>query len=569
MLTRTGYDATDSGPIGLDDRPRPASSRARIIKGLKQSAPFSSLQRRIIFFNLIGLALLVAGMTYLSNDKRNLIDVYVDSLRKQGEIIAIGIAETAAIEFDGKVAYDPVKSATVLSRLAQPTGVRIRLYDRGQRLTADTYNLSAAGPPIEVTELPPPVNPGRISAIVDRFERLYDQILGYFSDDPEIYFEVPTAGISRDEEVLRAARGQIAHQVRVNSQGEVIVSVALPVTRLKAIMGVLQLSTVGGDIERFVDDERKAVMEVFFLASIVSVLLSILLANMIASPIRMLAKAAQSEGANAARPLNPDKPEIPDLTHRTDEIGELSDALIRMTSALYTRIGAIESFAADVAHEIKNPLTSLRSAVETMHYAKTPEQRQRLLDVIQNDVKRMDRLVTDISNASRLDAELVRERMEPLDLGELISMLAGVTEAQGSENNVQVKTLLPGGSFMTHGLEGRLAQVVTNLLGNALSFSPSGSTITVTGEKLKGGRVRVAVEDEGPGIPPDNLQSIFERFYSERPDTEAFGSHSGLGLSISRQIIEAHGGEIWAENRDNPNDPDQLKGARFVFELPE
>ncbi|MEM7210300.1 MAG: stimulus-sensing domain-containing protein [Pseudomonadota bacterium] len=569
MLKRTSYEGSETGPVGLDDRPRPASSRARIIKGLKQSAPFSSLQRRIIFFNLIGLAMLVAGMTYLSNDKRNLIDVYVDSLRKQGEIIAIGIAETAAIEYGGQPAYDPVVSSTVLARLAQPTGVRIRLYDRGQRLTADTYNLSASGPPIEISELKPPVERTRVTELVDRFERLYDQIVGYFADQPEIYYEVPTAGISRDEEVLRAARGQISHRVRVNSQGEIVVSVALPVTRLKAIMGVLQLSTVGGDIERFVEDERKAVVEVFFLAAIVSVLLSILLANMIASPIRMLAKAAQSEGASAARPVNPDKPEIPDLTHRTDEIGELSDALIRMTTALYTRIGAIESFAADVAHEIKNPLTSLRSAVETMQYAKTPEQRQKLLDVIQNDVKRMDRLVTDISNASRLDAELVRERMEPMDLGELITMLAGVTEAQGLESNVKVETNLPEGRFETHGLEGRLAQVVTNLLGNALSFSPEDSTITVKGTKGKDGRIRVEVEDEGPGIPPDNLQSIFERFYSERPDTEAFGNHSGLGLSISRQIIEAHGGKIWAENIPGSEAGGAPKGARFVFELPD
>ena len=569
MLKRAGNEGSNSGPIGLDDRPRPASSRARIVRGLKQSAPFSSLQRRIIFFNLIGLAMLVAGMTYLSNDKRNLIDVYVDSLRKQGEIIAIGIAETAGAEFDGQPVYDPLKSSTVLQRLALPTGVRIRLYDHGQRLTADTYNLSPSGPPIEVSRLDPPREKNKIVEIVERFEQMYGDIVDFFAEEQEIYYEVPTAGISRDEEVLRAARGQISHRVRVNSQGEVVVSVALPVTRLKAIMGVLQLSTVGGDIERFVEDERKAVIEVFFLASIVSVLLSILLANMIASPIRMLAKAAQSEGANAARPVNPDKPDIPDLTHRTDEIGELSDALIRMTSALYTRIGAIESFAADVAHEIKNPLTSLRSAVETMHYAKTPEQRQKLLDVIQNDVKRMDRLVTDISNASRLDAELVRERMEELNLGELIEMLAGVTEAQGAENNVSVVTNLPHGSFTAHGLEGRLAQVVTNLLGNALSFAPKGSTITVTGEKLKGGRIRVTVEDEGPGIPPDNLQSIFERFYSERPDTEDFGNHSGLGLSISRQIIEAHGGQIWAENIVDPTNPEFPKGARFRFELPE
>jgi len=569
VLERPINKAAATGPIGLDDRPRPATARARIIKGLKQSAPFSSLQRRIIFFNLVGLALLVAGMTYLSNEKRNLIDVYVESLRKQGEIIAIGIAETATNDETGLPTYDAQSAATVMARLAGPTGVRIRLYDNGQRLSADTYNLTPGGAPIEISRLGPPLK-GSEDGVLQWFEDLYTRIGDYFNAQPAIHTEVPTPGISRDEEVHRASLGQIAHQVRVNSQGEVVVSVAMPVTQLKAIMGVLQLSTVGGDIERFVNEEKKAVLEVFFLAAIVSVLLSILLANMIAQPIRDLAKAAHSEGMNAARPLSPEKPEIPDLTHRADEIGDLSGALIRMTGALYARIGAIESFAADVAHEIKNPLTSLRSAVETMHYAKTPEQRQKLLDVIQNDVQRMDRLVTDISNASRLDAELVRERMQPFNLGELITMLAGVTESQGVDMNVKVDAKLPGDGFKAKGLEGRIAQVITNLLGNALSFSPKDSTITVTGKNLKGGRVRVVVEDQGPGIPPDNLGSIFERFYSERPDTEAFGGHSGLGLSISKQIVEAHDGKIWAENivdEANPNGPP--KGARFTIELPE
>ena len=569
MLKKTGSNSSDSGPVGLDDRPRPASSRARIIRGLKQSAPFSSLQRRIIFFNLIGLALLVAGMTYLSNDKRNLIDVYVESLRKQGEIISIAIAETAALNTDGKPAFDPEKAAKVLARLAQPTGVRIRLYDNAQRLNADTYHLSPAGPPIEVLPLGKPTG-SPSSGIGERFDRLYENIQRSFIDEPEIYYEVPKPGVSQDIEVLQAAEGQIAHRVRINSQSEVVVSVAMPVTQLKAIMGVLQLSTVGGDIERFLLEERKAVLEVFFLAAIVSVLLSILLANMIASPIRQLAKAAHSEGSGEARVLSPDKPEIPDLTHRTDEIGDLSGALIRMTGALYTRIGAIESFAADVAHEIKNPLTSLRSAVETMQYAKTDEQRQRLLDVIESDVARMDRLVTDISNASRLDAELVRERMETFDLAELIQMLAEVTEAQGADQNTKVVTDLPSGRFAAKGLESRIAQVITNLLGNALSFSPNNATITVKGAIEKGTGVRVIVEDEGPGIPPENLESIFERFYSERPEEEAFGNHSGLGLSISKQIIEAHGGRIWAENIIGPETADGAPiGARFSFELPE
>ncbi|MEO1493576.1 MAG: stimulus-sensing domain-containing protein [Pseudomonadota bacterium] len=571
VLKRVTQSPNEAGPVGLDDRPRPASARARIVKGLKQSAPFSSLQRRIIFFNLVGLAMLVAGMTYLSNEKRNLIDVYIEALRKQGEIVAIGIAETAAVDSAGRPSFDPAKSATVLARLSEPTGVRMRLYDNGQRLTADTYSLSESGAPIEVFQLgPPATHPD--SGLMERFEGLYERLNSYFgSEETDTYYEVSKPGVSSDSEVMLAAQGQIANSVRVNSQGEVVVSVAIPVTQLKVILGVLQLSTVGGDIERFVSEEKKAVLEIFFLAAIVSVLLSILLANMIASPIRDLAKAAHSEGANAARPISPEKPEIPDLTHRTDEIGELSGALIRMTGALYARIGAIESFASDVAHEIKNPLTSLRSAVETMHYAKTPEQRQRLLDVIQNDVKRMDRLVTDISNASRLDAELVRERMEPFNLGDLIQMLCGVTEAQGSDLNVTVDLDLPDGGLVAHGLEGRIAQVVTNLLGNALSFSPQDGTIRVVGRKQRNGAVTVTVEDDGPGIPPDNLSSIFERFYSERPDSEAFGNHSGLGLSISRQIIQAHDGKIWAENiqdPDHPDDVDKRLGARFTFTLP-
>jgi two-component system sensor histidine kinase ChvG len=240
-----------------------------------------------------------------------------------------------------------------------------------------------------------------------------------------------------------------------------------------------------------------------------------------------------------------------------------------MTDALYARIEAIESFAADVAHEIKNPLTSLRSAVETMQYARTPEQRQRLLDVISHDVGRMDRLVTDISNASRLDAELVREKMAPFDIVRLVEMLAGVTRAQGEARGVRVEARLPQGRVAVRGLEGRIAQVVTNLLDNALSFSPEGGRITVSVEP-RTGAVRVSVADQGPGVPAENIRSVFERFYTERPDAEGFGNHSGLGLSISHQIVEAHGGRIWVENiHPEGGGPDgERLGARFVFDLP-
>jgi len=391
-----------------------------------------------------------------------------------------------------------------------------------------------------------------------------------FRSAPPVYSEVAVAGISRDHEVYDAANGRITHAVRVNSEGDLIVSVALPVQRFKSVLGVLVLSTEGEDINAIVQNERIVILQVFIIATLVSVALSVLLANTIANPIRQLAEAADPEGASLSRPVNPERIEIPDMTDRTDEIGDLSAALTRMTEALYRRIAAIESFAADVAHEIKNPLTSLRSAVETLEYARTPQQKARLVEVIHKDVRRLDRLVTDISNASRLDAELVREQMLAFDLGTLITALAEMIQEQGRERGVRVATNLPPGPLIARGLEGRIAQVITNLLDNALSFAPDGSTITVRGERLPKAMIRVTVEDQGPGIPEDNLTSIFERFYSERPSAEGFGNHSGLGLSISKQIIEAHGGRIWAENirpadarYDTPPD-----GARFVLELP-
>ncbi|MEM6904570.1 MAG: stimulus-sensing domain-containing protein, partial [Pseudomonadota bacterium] len=553
---------------GLDGRVRPHSTRERIVQGLKQSAPFSSLQRRIIFFNLIGLALLVFGVLILNSFLQGLIGERVNALIIQGEIIAITIAEQSANDPVEEPGFDPVIANTILNRLVQPTGVRARLFDRRRRLTGDTRNLSPSGGPIEVKPLAPPRGTSTAN-LLERIEAAYLNFLESFRDDLPIYYEIPTAGISNDREVISASRGQIDHQVRVNSEGELIVSVAMPVRRFKTVLGVLQLSTEGGAINEILRNERLKILQVFFMATIVSVALSVLLANTIARPIRRLAEAADSEGTNALRPLNPERVEIPDLTHRSDEIGDLSGALIRMTEALYKRIEAIESFAADVAHEIKNPLTSLRSAVETMEYARTPEQRQKLLDVIQQDVSRMDRLVTDISNASRIDAELVRERMEPFNLSELVEMLAGITRSHGEERGVVVEVRLPKEPLMARGLEGRIAQVVTNFLDNALSFAPDNSTLTIEGRKLSQG-VRLSVSDQGQGIPPENLRSVFERFYSQRPEAEGFGNHSGLGLAISKQIIEAHNGRIWAENVLAPGADPQTErgGARFIIELP-
>ncbi|MEM7177491.1 MAG: stimulus-sensing domain-containing protein [Pseudomonadota bacterium] len=553
---------------GLDGRPRPPSMRARVVQGLKQSAPFSSLQRRIIFFNLVGLALLVFGVLVLNSFLQGLIGERVNALVIQGEIIAITIAEQSANDPEEQPGFDPIVANTVLNRLVQPTGVRARLFDRRRRLIGDTRNLSPSGGPIEVKKLGPP-SPPAAASLMQKLERTYLRFLESFRDELDVYSEIPTAGISNDKEVISASRGKIDHQVRVNSEGELIVSVALPVRQFKTVLGVLQLSTEGGAINQILRNERLKILQVFFVATMVSIALSILLANTIARPIRRLAQAADHEGSSSARPLSPERVEIPDLTHRSDEIGDLSGALIRMTEALYRRIEAIESFAADVAHEIKNPLTSLRSAVETMEYAKTPEQRQKLLDVIQKDVSRMDRLVTDISNASRLDAELVRERMELFDLGALIEMLAGITRNHGEDRHVGVNVRITSEPLMARGLEGRIAQVITNFLDNALSFSPDGSTITIEG-RADEQFVRVSVSDQGRGIPPDNLKSVFERFYTERPESEGFGNHSGLGLAISKQIIEAHAGRIWSENiPSGESGPDaQPAGARFIIELP-
>ncbi|MDH3668035.1 MAG: sensor histidine kinase [Paracoccaceae bacterium] len=572
---RTGAVEPDrSKEPGGDDssgqqEPSKTAQPADLLHLLRELAPFSSLQRRIIFFNLIGLAILVIGVMYLNQFRSGLIELRVEALRTQGEIIAITIAESSAAG-PGEPDYDPIRANVILNRLAQPTGVRARLYDRQLRLTGDTRNLAPAGAPIEITPLGPP-GADRKNPILSTLERTYTDLIDMIRDRPPLYTEVATAGISRDREVREAALGNISHAVRVNSEGELIVSVAMPVRRFKAVLGVLVLSTQGEDINAIVQNERIVILQVFVIATIVSVALSVLLANTIANPIRRLSEAADQQGTNSSRPIGPDRVEMPDLTNRTDEIGDLSASLIRMTQALYRRIEAIEAFAADVAHELKNPLTSLRSAVETMVFAKTPEQKQQLLDVIEKDVQRLDRLVTDISNASRLDAELVRERMDAFDLSTLINALAEMIRDQAVERDVSVDVDLPSESLMPRGLEGRIAQVITNLMDNALSFSPDGSAISVKAERTEDGKVRVSVEDQGPGIPEDNVESIFERFYSERPTAESFGNHSGLGLSISKQIIEAHAGHIWAENIEPPEDAPRgagPAGARFVLELP-
>jgi two-component system, OmpR family, sensor histidine kinase ChvG len=366
-------------------------------------------------------------------------------------------------------------------------------------------------------------------------------------------------------EVNRSLNGMKASMVRINDRGEVIVLVAVPIQRFRTVRGALLLSTQGADIDQTVAAERLSILKVFLIAAGVSMLLSVLLAGTIAGPVRRLA-----DGADRVRRRVKGRVEIPDFTGRRDEIGHLSGNLREMTDALYNRIEAIESFAADVAHELKNPLTSLRSAVETLPLAKTDASRGRLLSVIQDDVKRLDRLISDISDASRLDAELQRQESAPVDLTKLLSAVVTIANEIKRENGVTVTLAFEGSPriFLVQGYDSRLSQVINNLIDNARSFSPQDGVVRVTCRRA-GDEIGIIVEDDGPGIRPDALDKIFERFYTDRPQ-QNFGQNSGLGLSISKQIVEAHGGRLAARNRTALPDADgevAVLGACFTVHL--
>ncbi len=549
---------------------------------------FSSLTRRIVSLNIAGLLALVASILYLSQFRAGLIDARAQSLLVQAEIIAGAIAASATVEtntitidpdrlqdlkpgetygapdeFSGlDFPINPERVAPVLRRLISPTKTRARIYDRDGSLILDSRSLYGRGDVLRF-ELPPPAveKPGIA-------ERTMIAVRTWLNrGDLPLYTELGPENGNGYPEVAQSLTGQKSSMVRVNDRGEVIVSVAVPVQRFRAIHGSLMLSTQGDDIDQMVTAERLAILKVGGVASAVMIVLSLALASTIAGPVRRLADSAER-----VRRRIRTRVEIPDFTGRRDEIGHLSGALRDMTVALYNRIEAIEMFAADVAHELKNPLTSLRSAVETLPLARTDNSRSRLLAVIEHDVKRLDRLISDISDASRLDAELQRQDMAPVDLRRLLTALASVANETRRGNNVGVELRFEGrgvDTFSVPGHDSRLGQVVSNLLSNAQSFSEAGSKVRITCRRMRS-NIEIVVDDDGPGIRDDALSRIFERFYTDRPH-QGFGQNSGLGLSISKQIVEAHGGKIWAENRAGPpgeNGEATVAGARFVVRLP-
>jgi len=548
----------------------------------------SSLVRRIVVLNLAGLVVMLIGFLYLNQFRQGLIDSRVESLLTQGEIMAAAISASATVETDSitvdpekllmlqageslvageddtEFSINPERVAPLLRRLVTPTGTRARIFDQDGELLIDTAAMYSRGDILRFDLDPPESHDDTI------FSRTWDLVTHKFHGAAHAPSDDAMALQGRAiDEVNTAFHGAPASTVRVNSSGETIVSVAVPVQRARMVRGVLLLSTQGGDIDAVIRADRFAILRAFLIAAAGMVIVSALFAGTIAGPIRRLSSAADRVRRGVKV-----REQIPDFTNRSDEIGHLSGSLRDMTQALYGRIEAIESFAADVAHEMKNPLTSLRSAVETWPLAKTDESRKRLLDVIQHDVSRLDRLITDISDASRLDAELARNEAKPVDLGRLSETVVDVANSVQSGDVITTRLMLDGqdrisGRLRVMGHDSRLGEVINNLIDNAKSFSQPGGEVRVSVRRDEDA-VELIVDDDGPGIPPHALERIFERFYTDRPD-HGFGQNSGLGLSISRQIIEAHRGTIWAENRYRESEPglDAVPaGARFVIRLP-
>jgi len=522
----------------------------------------SPLVRRIITSNLLAVFFLVAGVLFL-NPFDSRVHQREAGLKTEAKLLA-GIFE-ARLEVAGAapVGIRAVAEA-VLGLDPLDHQVDIFVFDALARPVSASLGRSPAPSAASRTE----DEGARKTVIVDFLNGAWSLMSGLLS--PETSSETDDQTIT--EGVRALAKSALSDGTRsrtwriANGQRNFIV--ATPVRRGGETIGAIALVSPDGEIDALVRGEQEQIFLLILIAILVSVGLSLLLASTIANPLAELAAAAELGHDRNTRRMSPGRVRIPDLTARPDEIGRLSDALRGMTTALYDRIDANEQFAADVAHEIKNPLASLRSAVGTLRVAQKTEHRDKLLNVIEHDVRRLDRLVSDISNASRLDSELVKEEEEPFNLLRLVGNLADHLSDEAAQQGIDLITDLPGEPIIIHGLEPRLAQVFVNLISNAISFCESGDAIRVWARRREN-RVLVVIEDTGPGIPEQALNKIFNRFYSERPGGQ-FGDNSGLGLAISKQIIEAHGGVIWAENI-RPTDDDIMSeplGARFVVGLP-
>jgi two-component system sensor histidine kinase ChvG len=535
----------------------------------------SPLTRRILFLNLVGPALLGFGLLYLDDYRHGLIEAQMAALRMQARIVATALAETARPDEEGEAGIDyrlaPEIARPVLFRLMQPADGHARIFGPEGQLLADSRIVSPFGGRVLVEPLPPPrpapAWPVRLA------EDVYDRVAAMLPARVplEVWPDAPEPRAEDFAEVMAALAGETGGTLRSYAGGGgMLITVAAPVQRFKQVLGAVMLIASGDQVEASVRDLRVDIVKLCLAAMLVTALASLYIAGTITRPIlRLAAATARVRRGQAIRgrgAAGGARPAIPDLRARNDEIGDLSGALVEMTEALWQRLDAIERFAADVAHEIKNPLTSLKSAVETASRVADPARREKLLQIIVDDVQRIDRLIGDIAGASRLDAELSRAPGESVDIGRLLETLAEIHAATAGPSDPPLALDLPPGvQLRVVGIEDRLGQVLRNLIANASSFSPPGGRIALSARR-DGETVEIAVADEGPGIPPDRLERIFERFYSARPEGEKFGTHSGLGLSISRQIVTAHGGSIAATNVVDADG--RIGGARFVIRLP-
>jgi two-component system sensor histidine kinase ChvG len=505
--------------------------------------PGSKLGRLIIVLNLLGLVILIAGALVLNELRRGLVNARIDSLTTQGELIASLIDQYATVG-EPEPQLDPQLAAELLQTLSNPQAQRARLFDREGRLLSDSDWIADR---VDQRDLPP---------AREAREGLDLRLMPTPRQQSELEREKALAA-----EVKQALVGEHPSGMRRTAAGDRVVSVSVPIQHVRAVLGVITLEA--RDVDEIIARERMALIPFILIAIGVTVASSLFLNHLIATPVRRLARAADRVRLSRARAIS-----LPDLASRRDEVGELTRSLESMTHSLSERMDAIEAFAADVAHEIKNPLTSMRSAVETLDLVSDPAPRERLLGVLKNDVQRLDRLVTDISNASRLDAELSRDNPKPIDLERLVSEVVGLYQATAKPGEVTVR--FEGSGAMTPvivlGREGPFSQILRNLIDNARSFSPVGGEVVVAVAHQAGQGV-VTVADAGPGIPPENVETVFQRFYTSRPKGAAFGGNSGLGLSIARQIAEAHGGTLTAENRKD--DAGRVAGAVFRLSLPE
>jgi len=523
------------------------------------SRRFSPLTLRILAVNLLAPALLVASLFYLGEYRRTLIATELSALRTHAEIFAVALGESAVSQAGQELL--PELASQIVRRLAFTAETRARLFAANGNLVADSRMLLEPGGEIQATALPPIGGDGSdslLSSLFRALDKIYLWLPGIEEYPP--YLEHVEQHAQDYREAVGALDGETWVARRSMPDGSLILSVAMPVTRYKQTLGVLMLSKTSEDIDTALFEVRIDILRVFAFTLVITVLVSLYLAGTIARPVRILARAADRVQRGQHRQHT-----IPAMRGRRDEIGDLAGALNDMTEALWLRMDAIEAFAADVSHEIKNPLTSLKSAVETAARLKDPAQQRKLMVIIQDDVERLDRLITDISDASRLDAELSRAITTPVNLEKLLSTLADIHRHTSGDDVPHLRVTVPA-NLQVIAMEDRLVQVMRNLISNAVSFNPpSGATIDLTAWR-DGNFVTVTVDDQGPGIPAGKEHDIFNRFYTERPENESFGRHSGLGLAISKQIIEAHGGTITAETRRD--DHGAVLGARFTLRLP-